>query len=132
MNKALRPNSLRNHSHVTMLRDRADDSLTMYTEDGQSFEMGSYWDAHNDAIPYLTRALGDPAMAEGLVTTAFNFGASLGDITLQTVVSIDMVDPEEMHRAILQKQFSHFYADFFDERPADEAVHIDSITDRGE
>jgi hypothetical protein len=132
MNKARRPNSLRNHSFVTLLRDRADDSLTMYTEDGQSFEMGSYWEAHNDAIPYLTRALGNPEMSEGLVTTAYNFGVSLGDITLQTVVSVDMTDPEETYRSILQMQFGHLFNDFFDERPADEAVHIDSITDRGE
>lgn len=133
MNKALRPNSLRNHSHVTVVRDRDSDALTMYTEDNQSFELGNYWDAAADAIPYLTRATGDSDFAEGLVTTAWNFGAALGDIKLTTVVSLDLADPEEMHRVILQRQFADFYAEFFEERPAiEDGVHIDSIAERGD
>lgn len=133
MNKAVRPISLRSHSHVTVMRDRDSDSLTMYTEDNQSFDLGSYWDAETDALPYLTRAIGSRDVADGLVTTAWNFGAALGDIRLATVVSLDMVDPEETHREILRRQFADMYAEFFDERPSiEDGVHIDAIAERGD
>lgn len=133
MNVARRPNSLRSHSHVTVVRDRDDDALTMYTEDNQSFALGSYWDAESDAIPYLLSALGSRDMADGLVTTAWNFGAALGDIRLHTVVSLDLVNPEETHRAILKQQFADFYEDFFGDRPSiEDGVHIDTIAERGD
>lgn len=132
MSKVVRPNSLRNHSHVTVLRDRASDGLTLYTEDNQSYVLGSYWDAESDAIPYLTRAIGNSDVAEGLVTTAWNFGASLGDIRSAAVVSLDLVDPEEAHREILQRLFTDMYAEFFGERPSiSDGVHIDTIAERG-
>ena len=133
MNAARRPNSLRSHSHVTVVRDRDDDTLTMYTEDNQSFELGSYWDADTNAIPYLTGATGSREFADGLVTTAWNFGAALGDIQLNTVVSLDLVNPEETHRALLKQQFADFYEDFFGNRPSlEDGVHIDTIAERGD
>lgn len=91
-----RPARLDDNEYVVVTCDRATKDLSLVTPDQQSHALGNFWDATEDAVPYLGAALGGGAtnrrLADEVVSSAWNFGAAVLHVPTSLVSRVDQID----------------------------------------
>lgn len=104
------PQRLDEHDFLVLVCARDTKDLTLVLPDQQSFDLGSYWNAEERAIPYLHGALNmgrqGRSLAESAVSTAMNFGAAYIDMDRRLVSSVLPHDPQRDEAKALEKMFA--------------------------